>query len=207
MRRLQPFAYSASPHQRKHGPGGYKNYNEYKDWLRDEFAFRCVYCLERELWYPSRHAGFAVEHVLPRAAYPHLECAYDNLVYACARCNSFKQEAITLDPTAVALADHLQLERDGRITPLTQEGERYVILFRLNQPPAINNRGEKLLVLRLKRDVPDNPKVEDLYRMAFGFPDDLPDLEAKRPSINSRPDGLANTYFRQRAEGRLGEVY
>src|ERR1700682_3612702 len=50
------FAYPSEPHQRKHGPAGYTNYEEYKPWLRDEFTFRCVYCLERELWYPDRAA-------------------------------------------------------------------------------------------------------------------------------------------------------
>jgi hypothetical protein len=207
MSRLQPFAYSASPHQRKHGPGGYKNYNEYKDWLRDEFVFRCVYCLERELWYPSRHAAFGVEHVLPRASHPDLECEYDNLVFACSRCNSFKRETITLDPTTIAFADHLRIERDGRMTPLTAEGEMYILLFHLNKPPAIENRRGKLLILRLKQDLPENPKVEELYQSTFGFPDELPDLEAKRPESNSRPDGVRDCYFRQRSDGRLGRVY
>ena len=62
---LTPFAYAAVPHPRKHGPQGYANYQEYKDWLRDEFVFRCVYCLEREMWYPSRAAAFSVDHVIP----------------------------------------------------------------------------------------------------------------------------------------------
>src|SRR5436309_202187 len=40
-----PFAYPHEAHQRRHGPAGYTNYQSYKPWLRDEFAFRCVYCL------------------------------------------------------------------------------------------------------------------------------------------------------------------
>lgn len=58
---LTPFAYPAAPHARRHGPQGYANYPEYKDWLRDEFTFRCVYCREREQWYPSRAAAFSVD--------------------------------------------------------------------------------------------------------------------------------------------------
>ena len=57
------FAYPERPHIRKHGPSGYEDYRSYKDWLRDEFTFRCVYCLERERWYPSGQDAFAVEHV------------------------------------------------------------------------------------------------------------------------------------------------
>ncbi len=39
------FAYASTDHQRRHGPRGYTSYRAYKPWLRDEFAFRCVYCL------------------------------------------------------------------------------------------------------------------------------------------------------------------
>jgi len=37
-------------HIRRHSPRGYRTYRAYKPWLRDEFAFRCVYCLWRERW-------------------------------------------------------------------------------------------------------------------------------------------------------------
>ncbi len=37
-----PFQYSEKAHMRKHGPSGYLTYETYKDWLRDEFSFRCV---------------------------------------------------------------------------------------------------------------------------------------------------------------------
>ena len=36
-----PFIFAAAPHSRKHGPGGYTQYQTYKDWLRDEFTFLC----------------------------------------------------------------------------------------------------------------------------------------------------------------------
>ncbi len=66
-----PFAYPAEPHQRKHAPAGYKDYRACKPWLRDEFTFRCVYCLERELWYPDRAASFSADHVESKVAAPH----------------------------------------------------------------------------------------------------------------------------------------
>ena len=43
-----PFVYPASPHVRRHGPMGYADHASFRPWLRDEFAFRCVYCLRRE---------------------------------------------------------------------------------------------------------------------------------------------------------------
>jgi len=45
-----PFIFPSVAHVRKHGPVGYTDFTTYKPWLRDEFQFRCVYCLERERW-------------------------------------------------------------------------------------------------------------------------------------------------------------
>jgi hypothetical protein len=49
-RKMPPFDYPAVPLVRSHGPLGYSDYESYRAWLRDEFAFRCVYCLSREQW-------------------------------------------------------------------------------------------------------------------------------------------------------------
>ena len=38
----RPFVYPTSPHPRRHGPAGYEDYDSFKDWLRDEFGFRCA---------------------------------------------------------------------------------------------------------------------------------------------------------------------
>ena len=45
-----PFMYPGQSHVRRHGPAGYADYKRYRPWLRDEFTFRCVYCLKRERW-------------------------------------------------------------------------------------------------------------------------------------------------------------
>jgi hypothetical protein len=204
---LQPFLYSAVPHRRKHGPRGYDNYQAYKDWLRDEYSFRCVYCLEREMWDRSRSAAFSADHVQSQAEYPDLICDYENLVYSCLRCNAPKQHQRLIDPTVVAFHDHLRMEADGMMKALTPQGERMIHLLRLNIPPAIDVRRYYLNLLALKRQFPDNPEVDRMYREAFGFPDDLPNLEAKREPANSRPEGKQDCYWRQRAEGRLPSIY
>jgi hypothetical protein len=59
-----PFAYPDSKHDRQHGPRGYIDYRSYKPWLRDEFMFRCVFCLRRERWLDG-HISFGVEHLKP----------------------------------------------------------------------------------------------------------------------------------------------
>src|SRR5215469_8086790 len=97
-----PFDYPTSPHVRSHGPKGYKNYGDFKPFLRDELVFRCVCCLERELWYPNGDGSFSADHFTPKAIDPSRENDYGNLVYACVRCNAFKQTKITcLDPDKV----------------------------------------------------------------------------------------------------------
>jgi len=42
------FHHPSAPAPRRHGPRGYLDYTSFKAWLRDEFTFRCVYCLTSE---------------------------------------------------------------------------------------------------------------------------------------------------------------
>jgi hypothetical protein len=77
-----PFAYPSTAHARRHGPQGYADYLSYRPWLRDDFAFRCVFCLLREQWGQMR-GGHAIDHFEPVAQYPERGAQYDNLLYAC----------------------------------------------------------------------------------------------------------------------------
>jgi hypothetical protein len=47
---MNTFRYPAAPHRRRHGPHGYAIIESFRPWLRDEFAFGCVYCRYREQW-------------------------------------------------------------------------------------------------------------------------------------------------------------
>ncbi|MBY0457436.1 MAG: HNH endonuclease, partial [Gemmataceae bacterium] len=86
---MVPFVYPRLPHARRHGPRGYADYPSFRPWLRDEFVFRCAYCLRRETWGLVR-GTFAIDHFLPVAVRPDLAVDYDNLVYACTTCNVAK---------------------------------------------------------------------------------------------------------------------
>src|SRR5438270_6142301 len=103
-----PFTYPSSKITRRHAPAGYADFSSFKPWLRDEFTFRCVFCLIRERMYPSGQDAFSVEHLLPRSTRPDLICVYANLVYACLKCNSFKNDqGPVLDPCVSAYGNHL----------------------------------------------------------------------------------------------------
>ena len=61
------FAYPVHPTGRLHGPRGYTHVEVYRDWLRDEFSYRCAYCLMRETWLRGS-SGFQIDHCIPRAS-------------------------------------------------------------------------------------------------------------------------------------------
>ena len=207
--RLMPFTYPDRRHSRKHGPSGYRDYTSFKPWLRDEFRFRCVYCLERERWSSSGHAAFAVDHVRPQGnpEFASLVCDYKNLVYACNRCNSAKRDQLLLNPCKVWMSRHLSIAEDGAIVGLTTEGRHLVNCLGLATPQSQGIRQRCLRILSLYRANPNDPHVRALYVDYFGYPDDLPNLAALRPTRNTRPTGIVDAYFRQREEGRLPETY
>jgi len=71
------FTYPRRPPGRRHGPRGYRAYQSYKPWLRDEFRFRCVYCLWRERWGADGDQMFSVDHLWPRMTHPERLYDYD----------------------------------------------------------------------------------------------------------------------------------
>jgi hypothetical protein len=204
----QPFQYSADPHQRRHGPSGYSNYQDYKPWLRDEFVFRCVYCLEREVWYPSGANAFSVDHVVPKSEAPTLICEYDNLLYVCLRCNSFRGVAKLLNPTNTAFGDHLHVTPDGIAHGLTVMGLDIIDQLHLNGVSAVDTRNRVLRILRLKEQFPDNTEVDELFRETFRYPNDLPILAIRKPpSGNSRQDALELCFHARQLRGELSAIY
>lgn len=168
---LVPFAYPPKAHDRRHGPAGYANYQAYKPWLRDEFTFRCVYCLSREAWYPDRHASFSVDHVIPQVSAPDRVSDSENMVYACRACNSAKQDIKVLDPTTSPLGQHLQVRDDGSIHALTVEGQDLIDRLGLDHEPAVRVRRHYLDLIALKQEHPEDPRVHSLFVRSFGYPD------------------------------------
>ena len=207
----EPFAYPTTFHFPTHGPAGYSDYRAYKPWLRDDFAFRCVYCLTRERWdaSPSGHASFGADHVEAQSTAPTLITNYRNLVYACNSCNSAKRNRrLGIDPRTDAMARLLGVDAEGIVHALAPQAELMIEVFDLNEPGRISLRLEKLAILRSKQSHPDDANIDHLFRRAFGYPDDLPDLSALRP-----PGGNAVTgsellsHYARRVNGELGDVY
>lgn len=203
---IVPFAYSHQPHARRHGPCGYTDYSRYKPWLRDEFTFRCVYCLFRERWNPQGPASFSIDHAVPKSPFPERECDYENLLYACSLCNSFKQDRLLPDPCGTAFSAHLCVSADGSITAISDEGRRLVQILHLNRPEMVEWRFRLLSVLTRLSSF-ENGAAQELQSW-FGFPTELPDLSRRNPPEgNSRPEGVAQSYFERRRRGEIPDYY
>ncbi len=198
---MNGYDYPSGPHVRRHGPQGYRNYESYRDWLRDEFMFRCVYCLQREQWY-GRSGAFHIDHFVPVSVDPGKKCEYSNVLYACSACNEAKGDAVGMpNPCDVTLSKSLRVKNDGSIKPLNRDGELLVRILRLNSESNVRYRSQWMRKLRTLREF-----NRELYEEFLGFPENLPDLRRKRVK-NTKPNGAQNCYFALRERGELPRVY
>lgn len=149
-----PYVYGKSRHQRTEKPGQYKNYRSYKPTLRVEFKHRCVYCCAPDA---DRPESYAVEHYLPKKDFPQLECAYENLFYACNSCNTRKGKYWPKGPQLKAgrfipnPCDHVMFQHlryNGvSVEARTEAGRFTVAMLDLNSPKALQHRTNVLTAL------------------------------------------------------------
>ncbi len=199
---MTEFDYPPTPLQRKHGPQGYPEHGRYRPWLRDEFSFRCVYCLSREQW--GRALGeFEIDHFVPQKFNPDQAAVYDNLVYSCARCNRVKSAQNVPDPMTAFMTGNLRIQPDGTLESYSPDAESLVLKLDLNSSEMVEWRLLWIRIIELARE-----HDLDLHRRLMGFPANLPNLGRHRPpGGNSRPDGITNSYFALRARGELPAIY
>lgn len=202
------FDYPTSPHVRKHGPRGYKDYRQYKTWLRDEFTFRCVYCLFRERWYPNEQDSFSVEHSLPKALFPDCVCCYTNLLLACVKCNALKRDhLIGCDPCREPFSSHLKVQPNGYVVGATPKGKKLIDILRINRSELVERRRMLMMVLPV---LERSTRREDIEMLQFwrGFPTNLPDLRKEDPPKgNCQPGGVLGCHHCQRESRCLPKQY
>jgi HNH endonuclease len=198
-----PFVYPLTPTKRKHGPSGYKNYESYRDWLRDDFTFRCVFCLRRELWGIVR-ASFHIDHFIPQCRDSLGKLDYDNLLYVCSSCNASKSSHIVCDPCEVALGNCVLIREDGTITALNEDGELLIDCLRLDNEDYTQFR---YLIIGIIRSCIKHNDKERLLLM-LGYPKSLPDIsKLKPPGGNKRPEGIHYSFYARRSRGELSELW
>jgi 5-methylcytosine-specific restriction endonuclease McrA len=198
---MMPFLYPSEPHLRRHGPRGYRDHESFRPWLRDEFCFRCVFCLRREQW--DRATNLHIDHFLPTSQYPEQQLEYDNLLYACGHCNLAKSSQTTPDPSQSLLSEVVIVLADGVLATTDPQAQRLIAQLRLNSPELVHFRRLWLEIVAMAQR--GNP---NLYQQLMGFPDDLPDLRTLQPpGGNDRPAGIEQSYLVQRERGQLPAVY
>lgn len=197
---MGPFDYPSSPHQRRHGPHGYESAAAYRPWLRDEFTFRCVYCLLREQW--GRVTGeFDVEHFRPQVCNPQLGLTYDNLLYSCHTCNLLKGHRNVPDPSQVLTADMVRVNPDGSIEGLRPESRRLIAILGLDSDAYRRWRSIWMRNIQLAERYDT-----EHFRRLMGFPENLPNLSRMAPQ-NTRPEGIDQSWHALKQRGELPEVY
>lgn len=134
----------------------------------------------RERWYPNQQGGFSADHFVPQAVAPDQALEYDNLIYACTRCNSWKRDNLVLDPCSVALGEHLCVGADGHIEALTPEAHEHVRCLGLDDPVLTEFRRRMLRTLKRLQALPDE-ESQAVLQSWLGFPDNLPNLPSLRP--------------------------
>lgn len=200
MRSPDPFRYPCQPHRRRHGPRGYADHGEFRAWLRDEFDFRCVYCLFRERWGQVK-GTFHIDHFEARKLREDLSLVYDNLVYSCHTCNLGKSTATLPDPHAYAYGECLRVEDDGTIKPLNKVGETLIDELTLDDEHRQEFRKTMLDTIKMASD---GGRI-DILRRWLGLPSDLPNLErCEPPEGNERPEGLNESWY---ARGERPDVF
>jgi 5-methylcytosine-specific restriction endonuclease McrA len=195
------FDYPDSRTERRHGPAGYASYESYRPWLRDEFDFRCAYCLKRETWGQVTFE-FELDHFEPQSLNPQLRLDYVNLVYACRRCNAVKRDETVADPFQLLRSTHVTTLSDGSLRSEENDTQRLIRQLDLNSPRLKSWRVMWMRIVALAKDCDT-----DLFFRLVGFPEDLPDLSRLRPPMNGRMEGLEHSWFAQRERGSLPATY
>jgi hypothetical protein len=128
---------------------------------------------------------------------------YDNLVYSCHSCNLGKSARLIPDPCLVAFGRCLEVDEDGTISALNEDGQRLIDMIGLDNEDYTEFRS--LIIDTLKSISDTNTLVRWMC-----YPRDLPDLRPPNftpPSGNSRPEGVDNCFYVLRERGELPEIY
>jgi hypothetical protein len=96
----------------------YKNYRDYKLFLRGDFKKKCGYTGCIDDWFGGV-TTFQIDHFLPKSIYPDLKVQYSNLIYSCSYVNRAKSndEGNYLDPCDIDYNKHFYRNDKGEISP------------------------------------------------------------------------------------------
>ncbi|MDB0568084.1 hypothetical protein AB6Q13_19130 [Ralstonia solanacearum] len=146
------FHYPKTRHTRTLKPRQFKRYQTYKRYLQTEFSRVCVYCRQPDSG--ARNINMQVDHYRPKShpRFGGLICAYKNLYYCCAECNTFKsnywpadekKEPFIVNPCDFAMASHLRYNSktcEVEVHNNSRHGEWTIELLKLNDDVVVRYR-------------------------------------------------------------------
>jgi len=167
--------------------------------------------MHREKWTKGGYRSFHVEHRIPQSVAEGKILEYENLVYSCDMCNTFKSNEIMPDPFEVPLGLHYEFDADGGVRSLSgRQGQEYIEILGLDDESAVDYRARLLRTLRdfsmLCDKVEAAKRIEMLERW-FGYPVDIPDLRAYRPKKNSKDENKRLCYYVLLKNGEIPRIY
>lgn len=127
----------------------YRTHSAYKEYLKKDFNNRCAYCnMLDEIIAPK---SFEIDHFIPRNIFkdvkPELEYDYDNLMYACPKCNgnksdnykgnindNKKENEIFYNPVEVDYNDIFYRNEYGGISSEDLKGNDMILILKLYNP-------------------------------------------------------------------------
>lgn len=196
-----PYRYPSEKLARRHGPAGYSNYRDFVPWLRDEFDFRCTYCLLREVW-GQLTGNFEVDHFLPKSINEDLSLTYENLIHSCANCNRRKGTRVIPDPAEIAYGECVEIDLEtGEISAKNDLGTILIDELALDMPRKTEQR---LFFISAMRAF--STAAPDKLKKYMGLPEEssLPDLNSlpKAPPYNSKPEGIESSWLARVKSGK-----
>jgi uncharacterized protein (TIGR02646 family) len=162
-----------------------KRYALYRDDLRRDFLGACGYCGDEDA--RADRVCFHIDHFAPKIMFPDLECAYDNLIYACRFCNVSKSdhwigkdsaihndgERGFVDPCSEQYETHLTRDQSGRIQATTALGTyfakrlrlgllRHELLWQARRARSLRNEVQTLII---EMKVRQNDRCEEYIQL------------------------------------------
>ncbi|MFM9961775.1 MAG: hypothetical protein ACKV2Q_11185 [Planctomycetaceae bacterium] len=99
------------------------------------------------------------------------------------------------------------MSSDGAIQGLTEAGVELIKVCQLDRARLVEFRRGIFQLLQMI-EASDDPKHRELLARFFGFPANLPRLRTLRPPQgNSRPNGIALSWYELASRGHLLDLY
>ena len=106
------------------------------------------------------------------------------------------------DPAVSLTSQDIRVYPDGTLAGLNPDAERIIRVLCLNSPAMTRWRRAWSRIIEV---VAQDDAA--LFRELMGYPRDLPDLRSCRAPLNTRPRGVADSFFARQQRGELPDTY